>query len=183
MVYDQGMKKDAERRLRERLARVEALHAGATTPGEKAAARKALDRVIEQLSQAMANDEVRRFVHAHVASLGVAEPQHVRKVRGLPTRAELDEILQRWRSLEWTGSQVQAWASHVVDSVVLPSDPTHPAAARGEVLLQLSSWDLGHLQPTDVPRVQAFLGDGDWASWFDLIAEAAQRAGRRRRAG
>ena len=38
-----------ERALIEKLLRIEALHAGATTPGERAAAANAMDRIRERL--------------------------------------------------------------------------------------------------------------------------------------
>jgi len=167
--------RDVERRLRERLARVEALHAGATTPGERAAAQKALERVVAQLGEVMASDEVRRFVRAHVASLGVAEPRHVRRSRGMPSTPELLRTLARWERGDWTRAELHRWASHIVDAVVLPHDPAHEGACRAEVLLQLSSRDLGHLHTSDLPRIRSFLSDRDWAAWFALLAEAARR--------
>ena len=119
------MGRDVERRLRERLARVEALHAGATTPGERAAAQKALERVVEKLGEVMAKDEVRRFVWAHVASLGVPEPQHVRRERGMPTAAEVARALARWQRGDWGPREVHRWACRIVDAVVLPHHPDH----------------------------------------------------------
>ena len=169
------MGRDVERRLQERLARVEALHAGATTPGERAAAQKALERVVEKLGEVMAKDEVRRFVWAHVASLGVPEPQHVRRERGMPTAAEVARALARWQRGDWGPREVHRWACRIVDAVVLPHHPDHEGACRAEVLLQLSSRRLGSLRPTDVPRIERFLEDRDWAAWFELLAEAAGR--------
>jgi hypothetical protein len=43
-------------RLIERLARIEALHAGATTPGEQAAALTAMDRIRRRLREAAKSD-------------------------------------------------------------------------------------------------------------------------------
>ncbi len=43
--------RDAELRLRERLRKIEALFAGAATPGEKAAAGAAADRTRQQFTQ------------------------------------------------------------------------------------------------------------------------------------
>lgn len=45
-----------ERALIEKLLRIEALHAGATTPGERAAAANAMDRIRERLKKVAVQD-------------------------------------------------------------------------------------------------------------------------------
>ena len=50
-----------EARLLEKLGRIEALHAGATTPGERSAAADARRRIEERLSQLRATDLVIEF--------------------------------------------------------------------------------------------------------------------------
>jgi len=44
--------------------------------------------------------------------------------------------LARWERGDWTRSELHRWASHIVDAVVLPHDPTHEGACRAEVLLR-----------------------------------------------
>lgn len=174
-VYDWFMGKDPEHRLLERLARVEALHSGATTPGERAAAAKARERVAARLIEARASDATRQFCRAYVWSLGVEEERRDRPPRPLPSPAELAAQLSAWEADELSDHELLAWASEVVDQVLLPRDPDHEGACRAEVLLQLASRDLGRLTSTDVPLIRRFLRTRDWESWFALLATAARR--------
>jgi hypothetical protein len=52
---------NSEDRLREKLRKIEALYAGATTPGEKAAAGAAADRIRGQFNTASKNEKSEEF--------------------------------------------------------------------------------------------------------------------------
>ena len=59
-----------ERALSEKLLRIEALHAGATTPGERAAAANAMDRIRERLKKVAVQDPASRVPHLNGRPLG-----------------------------------------------------------------------------------------------------------------
>lgn len=52
---------DAEQRLREKLRKIEALFAGAATPGEKAAAGAAADRIRRQFAETSKREKAQEF--------------------------------------------------------------------------------------------------------------------------
>lgn len=167
------MGRDPERRLRERLARVEALHRGATTDGEREAAAKALQRVALRIVEVRSKDEVARFCAAHVASLGVPGRRNLDRGGRQPTDDEIRRMLQAWARGDVSRSRVRGWAQKICDRVVLPADPVHEGAVRGELLLQLADLDRIDLRPSDVPAMLTFLEHRDWQAWFELLAEAA----------
>lgn len=163
-----------EVRLRERLARVEALERGATTPGERTAAAAARERLSARLAQVVALDPVRRFVRAHVAALGVPgrvpePPAHI------PSEREVARVLVRWESGDLTRQDVEAWAERIVDTVVLPTESDHEQACLAEVLLQLAMLHRVAIDVSDVPAIRRFLRRRDWAGWFDTVEAAARR--------
>ncbi|MEQ1502319.1 MAG: hypothetical protein ABMB14_08805 [Myxococcota bacterium] len=163
-----------EHRILARLARVEALHRGATTPGEREAAAKARERLLVHLDTVRADDPIARFVAEHVASLGVP-PEPPMPPDELPDERALLGMLARWEvgDVEW--EDICAWAAFLVDRVMLPDDPSADGAAVAEVLLQLATLEHVDLRPTDVPKIRRFLRDHDWGAWFALVADAAAR--------
>lgn len=161
-----------ERRLLERLERVERLHRGATTPGEAEAARQAAERLKRRIGEL--GEPVARFCREHVASLGVPAPPPPPAAR-MPGPTTFTRVLWRWEHGEWTRENVRRWAARVVDRVVLPADPTDPAAWRAEVALQLASMHRVSLGVRDIPAIRAFLDSGDWAGWFTHVAAVAHR--------
>lgn len=161
-----------EHRLRERLARIEALHEGATTPGEREAARKAGERLMERIVRLRADDPVVRFCREHLAALGVA-PRRPPPPTRLPSEERVLTILARWEAGDWSAARVHRWACRLVDRVTMPDDPGRAPIA--EVLLQLAALHHVRLRPKDVPRIRRFLRDRDWTAWFDLVAGAASR--------
>lgn len=163
-----------ERRLRERLERVEALHERATTPGEKEAARKAGERLLKRLEKVRADDPIGRFCRAHLAALGVA-PRRPPPPPPLPSGRAVLNVLARWECGDWSRHRVHRWASRVVDRVTLPDHPDDTRACRSEVLLQLAALHHVDLRDTDVPGIRRFLRTGNWSAWFDLVAMAAAR--------
>ncbi len=168
------MKSSDEHSLRRRLARVEALHRGATTSGEREAAARARDRLLDRIAVVRENDPVARFCAEHVAELGVP-PEPPPPPARLPERAELLAVLDLWASGHWSRHEVHAWATSVVDRVVIPDETESAAAVVAEVLLQLAALHHVPLVAEDLPRVRAFLLHGDWGAWFGLIEEAARR--------
>lgn len=163
-----------ERQIRARLARVEALHRGATTPGEREAAARARERLLTHLVEMRANDPIARFCAEDVAEY-VAVPDPPPPPEILPDVRTILSVLARWEVGGWTSDEVWAWAERLVDRVVLPDDPEAEEAPVAEVLLQLSSLEYVDLRPTDVPRIRRFLRDRDWGAWFSLVADAAAR--------
>ena len=158
----------SEQALLRKLRLVGALHDGATTDGERAAAAKAMRRVAKKLVEARARDTMRLGAKVHVASLGV-EPETVEEERvELPDDRELVIRLGWWRDGHWHRAELNAWAAHIVDRVVLPADPHAPGARCGEVLLQLLDPAV-QLYPADVHAMQEFVHIGDWAAWFELL--------------
>lgn len=175
------MKSVDEHRIRARLARVEALHRGATTPGEREAAARARERLLTHLVEVRANDPIARFCAEDVAEYEMAPPPPA-PPEPVPDVRTILSILAWWEAGDWSSDEVWAWAEQMVDQVTLTDDPNAEGAPVAEVLLQLSS--LGHIAmlPTDVPRIRRFLRDRDWDAWFALVADAAsRRAGRRAR--
>jgi hypothetical protein len=161
-----------ERGLRVRLARVEALHERAGTPGERAAAARARDRLVSHLVRLRAEDPVVVFVEEHLAELGVpgAPPPPPAQVPGVD---ELLRVLAEWELGLRTASEVARWAAEQVDAVELPADPAAEGAIVGEVLLQLSA---SHSPPSAlVSAARRFVRTGDWNEWFSLVARTVVR--------
>lgn len=164
-----------ERTLRARLARVEALERGATTPGERSAASAARRRLVARIAKVRSQDPVVQFVTAHLDSLGVREGGRPPPPPDLPSVGEIRLVLQRWAEDDWHRRDVQAWAEDIVDRTVLPTDPSHPDATVGEVLMQLAMLHRVALQPADIASINHFLETGDWQAWFAFVAEASAR--------
>jgi hypothetical protein len=160
-------------RLKRRLDRVEALHRGATTAGERTAAARARDRLAARIDQLRSDDPVAQFVRAHLQSLVVApswfppEPPPA-----LPTDQQILAILALWEAGDWHWRDVHAWATVQVDSVDLPTDPADEGVARAEVLLQLAMLHRVDLRTSDVPAIRRFLHEREWSAWFRLVARA-----------
>lgn len=163
-----------ERRLRARLARVEALHRGATTPGEREAAAKARNRLLGRIDQVRQNDPIARECAEYVADLGVA-PAPPPPPELMPSEEEVRTVLLYWEMGDLHRDEVCAWAAGLVDRVVMPTEADEQDAPLAEVLLQLAALDHIQLRPTDVPLIRRFLRNRDWGAWFDLIAAAAAR--------
>lgn len=165
-----------EQVLRQRLRRVQALHDGATTPGERRAAAQARERIVARLQRVRNADPVARFVHRQVEGLGVGRPPEPPSVP-LPSHREVGVALAHWEMGRWSDRRVSAWAAALVDAVDLPSHPDAVGACRAEVLLQLAMLHRVPLRSTDVPALRRFLRTRDWAQWFELVAEVAAMAG------
>ncbi len=154
------------------MQRVQALHDGATTPGERAAAASALRRLMMRLSEVRASDPVASFVRDQVTRLGVdraPEPPAV----PLPSTQEVSRVLLLWETGDWTTAEVATWASALVGAVDLPSHPDAPGAVRAEVLLQLAMVHRVPLRAHHVPSIRRFLRKRAWEGWFALLAEVA----------
>jgi hypothetical protein len=166
------MGKVDERGLRGRLERVEALHRRAATPGERAAAARARDRLVDHLTRLRQADPVARFVEEHLAELGVpGEPPP--PPRSVPEVDDVLGVLAAWVAGARAADEVAAWAAELVDRVDFPADPEAPGAMVGEVLLQLSSDE--HPPAALAPAAAAFLRTGDWAAWFAVVARETSR--------
>ncbi len=168
-----------EDRLRRRLSRVEALHRGATTPGEREAAARARERLVARIVKVRQADPVARFCAEHVAALGVP-PLRPEPPEAVPTAREVLSVLARWEAGDWTRSEVHKWACRIVDRVTLPEGAHDHGARVAEVLLQLAALHLVELSAADVPHARRFLRVGDWQAWFRHVAAAARRRRARR---
>jgi len=164
-----------EHALRQRMMRVRALHDGATTPGERAAAARALERLMARLNELRSKDPVASFVRDHVTRLGIdraPEPPAV----PIPSAREVCLVLTRWEQGDWTTSEVTTWASALVGAVDLPSHPDAAGAVRAEVLLQLAMTHRVPLRAVHVPEIRRFLRTRDWEGWFTLLTEVSSGA-------
>lgn len=162
--------------LRQRLERVQALHDGATTPGERRAAERARDRLIRRLEAVRDADPVARFVRDHVAAYGVARAPEPPSV-DLPSTREVLSVLARWEAGEIDDEAIGRWAADLVGAVDLPSHPDALGAARAEVLLQLAMLDRVPLRRWHVTRIRRFLRSRDWADWFQLLVAVSSGRG------
>jgi hypothetical protein len=167
-----------ERRLRERLDRVRALQHGATTAGEREAARRAAARLVERLVDLGVDPAPRPPLERWGPPTIPSAP--------MPSSRAVRAALARWQRGEWSDRRVRHWAARHVDRVWLPEEHDHADACCAEVLLSLAGLHRTRLCPADVPAILSFLDAGDWGAWFALLARAAGRAARRperRRAG
>lgn len=176
-----------EPRLRRKLAAIEALHAGATTEGERLAAAEARHRVARRL---LAVGGARRLhVHAafrHAADLAPTEPDPlVEPPPELPSTEELRALLLGWRMGQRSARELGEWAARLCDQQLLPTVDVHdPRAARVEILLQLAAMRRQPLCRADVPAIEAFLlaepGEAAWRDWFAFLASVDWEARIRR---
>ncbi len=164
-----------EHAIWQRLQRVQALHDGATTPGERAAAAEAKKRLMQRLHAVRKADPVARFVEGHVRTLGISRPPEPPAVE-LPTRRQVSAMLAAWEEGSCTDARIRDWAARLVGAVDLPSHPDAVGACRAEVLLQLAMLERVPLSPRDVPAVRRFLRTRDWGEWFALVARASALA-------
>lgn len=164
-----------ERGLWQRLQRVQALHDGATTPGEREAAARALQRLARRLEALRADDPVARFVAGDVRRLSIARPPEP-PGEDLPDERSMASMLAAWEQGTVGDRQVQRWAERFVAGVDLPSHPDDEGACRAEVLLQLAMLDRVPLTRADVPVLRRFLRTRDWAAWFARLAEVCALA-------
>ncbi|MEM6927122.1 MAG: hypothetical protein AAF602_09350 [Myxococcota bacterium] len=128
-----------------------------------------------RIAQVRSRDPVVQFVTAHLDSLGVREGSRPPPPPSVPSVDEIRLVLKRWADDDWHRSDVQAWAEDIVDRVVLPTDPTHPDAPVGEVLMQLAMQHRVPLRPSDIDAICDFLETGDWRAWFAFVAGASAR--------
>ena len=154
---------------------MQALHDGATTPGERAAAAQALQRLARRLEALRADDPVARFVAGHVRMLSVPRAPEPPAAE-LPDARAMASMLASWEEGAVSDRRVQRWAERLVAAVDLPSHPEHEGACRAEVLLQLAMLDRVPLTRADVPAIRRFLRTRDWSAWFERLAEVCALA-------
>lgn len=163
------------RTLRRKLQAIEALHEGATTEGERAAAAEARER----LTRRMAGTEGGRWSDLAEEGPDAASIEHPDPLTDeadvLPPLGEFLALLIAWEEEECSRDDVHAWAAVLCDRLLLPCvDITDPRAARVEVLLNLAAMDHQPLRVGDIPALRAFLtaepGEAAWAAWFGFLA-------------
>jgi hypothetical protein len=92
-----------------------------------------------------------------------------------PTVGEIAIQLLEWERGDLSTAELQAWAHHVVGSVLLPDlSPDQDGAVAVEIVLQLSAMDHHPLDHSDLPALRAFLACGGdergWQVWFAHLA-------------
>ena len=121
-----------ERRLVEKLRAIEALFAGATTPGERAAAQSAKERILERLAEAeraepaieyrfkLADDWSRRVFLALLRRYGIQPYRHPRQrrttVMAKVPRRFVEETL--WPEFEQLSATLRAHLQGITDRIV-----------------------------------------------------------------
>lgn len=164
---------DEAQALRRKLRRIEALLAGATTAGEREAAARARERVLQRMppGESPLPPPGDGFTELPWAAPGAR----------LPDRAVLLRVLAEWRAGARDAASVTLWAARVVDEQVLPDlPPEHPDAPLVEVLLVLAALRRPSLRPADLKAIRAFLREhpqgwqAAWAAWFAHLAVRRQ---------
>lgn len=168
--------------MRERLLRklryVEALFAGATTPGERAAASRAKRRLLGRLGRPPQP-------HEHRPPWDPRADAALASCAAMPCSLEFACVLSEWAHGALSALDVAAWAAWHVDKVLLPDYPPHDVRSIPvEVLLQLSAMRHQPLTVDDLPAIRRFLGAGPgealaaWRTWLAHLAGIDWRARR-----
>lgn len=168
------MGRDNRDTLIAKLRRVEALHAGATTDGEREAASRARARLVDRLGGDVPSGRL-----APPPTIDpLAPPPGASLDTGLrmPMHKTIIKKVTAWQQGEMTDVQLERWARRYVDRMLLPDlPPDHIDSIRVEMVLQLSSLTRQPLLTDDVPAMVAFLStkkrqvEEGWRAWFTYI--------------
>ena len=176
--------------LLRRIRRVEALHAGATTEGERTAAARARARLVERLGGDVPSGRLEPAEEIRFDPLAPPPGAHLDTRLQMPTARTLVSKVQAWAKGELAGSELQAWAWRFVDGMLLPDLPASDVdSIRVEVILQLSSLEDRPLWIDDAQALLAFLrtptrsAEKGWADWFQYVETIDWHARRRMRTG
>lgn len=177
------------RSLHRKLARIEALRAGATTEGERLAAEQARDRVLDRLDAEGHDSE--GWAEQVLDGWRMAGPSPGASLDNgaeAPSLTEVRRRLEQWRTDQWSRERLQAWAAKVVDRVFLPDlPPDDPQGIAVEVVMQLSTLTQQPLYKKDLPALIAFVDAAEtdpraaWLGWFTYVESVDWEARKRRR--
>lgn len=161
--------------LLQKLQRIEALKAGATTTGERGAASAASERVIERLKKTPPEP-----IPQGISQVPMG-PDPILRGPEPPTRSMILARLHAWKRGDLRSLQVWKWAALVVDKTLLPdAPPDHPDSVAVEVVMELSSWRHAPWFEGDVDALIVFLESPidasreAWGRWFGY-QESRQR--------
>ena len=150
------------RKLLGRLRSIEALEAGATTEGERCAAQRARQRVLDRLQRAPR-------IEVDIVAPDVEEPD----IMPMPTADEIIARLSAWFEVPEEAPAIRAWASEIVGRVLLPDlPPDDPQSIPVEVILHLSSMTQMPWDPVEIEGLLTFLSApagasrAAWHRWF-----------------
>lgn len=161
------------------LARIAALEHGGSTPGERAAARQARERLADRLG---GHDHGAATVHAE-EMVAAGYPEVARRQQSVaspvssepPDAAEIARRVVRWQRGELSTSALRHWAARVVDRCILPELPIDDVRSiPGEVLLALA--DPRCLEREHADEVLCFLHTAPadaalaWRGWLAVLA-------------
>jgi hypothetical protein len=176
--------------LLRRIRRVEALHAGATTEGERTAAARARARLVERLGGDVPSGRIEPGEEIRFDPLAPPPGAHLDTRLQMPTARTLVSKVQEWAKGDLSGSELQAWAWRFIDGMLLPDLPASDIdSIRVEVILQLSSLEDQPLWIDDAPALLEFLRtpkrsvEKGWADWFRYVETIDWHARRRVRVG
>jgi hypothetical protein len=176
--------------LLRRIRRVEALHAGATTEGERTAAARARARLVERLGGDVPSGRIDAPEEIRFDPLAPPPGAHLDTPLRMPTHRTLASKIEAWGRGDLTSAELQAWAWRFVDGMLLPDLPASDVdSIRVEVILQLSSLEDQPLWIDDVPALAAFLRtpkrdvEKGWTEWFRYVESVDWHARRRVRTG
>ena len=170
------MKRD---KIYRKLQRIQALESGATSIGERKAAEKAKKRLLLKLESGGILLDTSHLFECPPPSY-VADP--ILSDMPLPTREELMNKIQSWRSGNTSPVELQLWASEIIDKMVLPNPPPDdPESIQVEVIFELSSIDQRTWEPCDIDELHRFLSTAAqdaraaWRRWFSHIEASSER--------
>jgi hypothetical protein len=176
--------------LLRRIRRVEALHAGATTEGERTAAARARARLVERLGGDVPSGRLEPVEEIRFDPLAPPPGAHLDTRLQMPTHRTLVSKIEAWAKGDLSSAELSAWAWRFVDGMLLPDLPASDVdSIRVEVILQLSSLEDQPLWIDDAEALVAFLrtpkraAEQGWAEWFRYVESVDWHARRRMRVG
>ncbi|MED5374349.1 MAG: hypothetical protein VX899_25245 [Myxococcota bacterium] len=148
-----------DKAIHRKLQRARRLLAGASTPGERRAARAAVDRLSRRLAREQASPPL----------------DWLQTDRPTPDAPQLHRKLDAWERGEICARRLQAWARKVVDQQLMPDHPPeHPESIPVELVMVLSALEAHGLDCCHIPQLRAFLDARDpldaWRRWFTFLA-------------
>ena len=174
--------------LLRRIRRVEALHAGATTDGERTAAARARARLVERLGGDVPSGRIEPGEEIRFDPLAPPPGAHLDTRLQMPTHRTLISKVNAWAKGDLSGSELQAWARRFVDGMLLPDLPASDVdSIRVEAILQLSSLEDQPLWIDDAEALVEFLRTPKrsvkkgWTDWFQYVETIDWHARRRMR--
>ena len=153
-------------KLRQKLARLEALEEGASTAGERIAAQHAKKRIQQRLLQ---SSETEFWKEDNTSSV----EDVLFNSETPPTRLEVIEKLKHWQNDNMTQKDVMSWARNLVDKVFFDEiPPEHPDSIPIEIIMVCSAMDRRRWSKHDIVALMEFATSAPedplhaWKQWF-----------------